>query len=122
MVRLKQLSLSRTLCNVCVREERRERQRGLERERVNNIKKCKKKEESSRTKKAKIYLRTKDTHLGDAQSTIQFGNTIWQTCTQMVKVFGKNLRKQENGGLKQQHKEMKMPRKHSRGDTWTINI
>ena len=97
-------------------------ERREERKRVNNIKKNIKKEESSRTKKAKIYLRTKDTHLGDAQSTIQFDNTIREPCTQMVKVFGKNLRKQENGGLKQQHKETKMPRKHSRGDTWTINI
>jgi hypothetical protein len=55
-----------------VREEKRER----ERERVTNIKKNIKKEESSRTKKSKIYLRTKDTHLGDAQSTIQFGKHV----------------------------------------------
>ena len=47
-----------------------------------------------------------------------------QTANQNVKVFGKNLRKQENAGRlnQQQHKETKMPRKHPRGDTGTINI
>jgi hypothetical protein len=56
------------------REEKREKRRERERERVNNIKiNVKKKKKAVVRKKAKIYLRTKDTHLGDPQSTIQFG-------------------------------------------------
>ena len=100
---------------MCERREERE-----ERKRVNIIKKNikKRRKQSYGTKKVKIYLQTKDTHLGDAQSTIQFGKHV-RKC---VKVFGNILRNQDNGGLKQQHKETKMPRKHSRGDTWTIHV
>ena len=65
---------------MCAREEKREKER--KRERVNNIKKCKKKKKAVVYEKAKIYLQTKDTHLGDAQSTIQFGKHVrkWSRC------------------------------------------
>ena len=48
--------------------------------------KCKKKKKASRTKKPKIYLQTKDTHLGDAQSTIQFGKHVrkWSMCSARI--------------------------------------
>ena len=67
---------------MCAREEKRERKR----ERVNNIKKCKKKKKAVVRKKAKIYLQTKDTHLGDAQSTIQFGKHVrkWSRCSARI--------------------------------------
>ena len=71
---MKLLSRSRSLCNVCERKRRERREK--ERKRVNNIKKCKKKKKAVVRKKAKIYLQTKDTHLGDAQSTIQFGKHV----------------------------------------------
>ena len=68
---------------MCAREEKRERR---EKERVNNIKKCKKKKKAVVRKKAKIYLQTKDTHLGDAQSTIQFGKHVrkWSRCSARI--------------------------------------
>ena len=71
--------------------ERREKREERKRERVNNIKKNVKKEESSRTKKAKIYLRTKDIHIWEMLKaqynlTIQLGSHVrkWSRCSARI--------------------------------------